>query len=57
VVSRNLWNCIVGGIWKSLEVETREALECCKQSLMSDSDGSSENQNANKNVHSKDLCS
>jgi hypothetical protein len=47
----NLWNWFVGGIWKSLEKQAREVLECCKQSLMSDSDGSSEDQNADKNAN------
>jgi hypothetical protein len=37
-----------GGVWKSLETRTREALEGYKQSLMGDSGGSSEDQNTNK---------
>jgi hypothetical protein len=34
----------VGGIWKSLEMWAREALECCKLSLRSDSGGNPDDQ-------------
>jgi hypothetical protein len=46
----------VGGIWKSLEMWAREAHECYKESLMGDSRWSSEDQDAHRNVNSKDLC-
>lgn len=36
----------VGGVWKSLELSTREALNCNKQGLMGDYGRSSEDQNA-----------
>jgi hypothetical protein len=35
-------------------MQAREALEWCKQSLMGDSGGSSDDQNANTNADSKD---
>jgi hypothetical protein len=44
----------VGRIWKSLEMQDRETLECCKQSLMGYSDESSEEQNAYRNAENKD---
>jgi hypothetical protein len=46
----------VGGIWKRLEMQTREALECCEQSSVDESAGSSEDQNADRNVDSKDCA-
>jgi hypothetical protein len=38
----------VGGIWKHLELQARENLECCKQSLVGDSGGNSEDENADR---------
>jgi hypothetical protein len=38
-----------------LEMQAKEALECCKQSLMGNSGGSSEDQNARGNEDSKDM--
>jgi hypothetical protein len=49
VLFLNLGNWFAGGIWKQLEICIRERLECCKQSLMGDSCGSSEEQNAYRN--------
>jgi hypothetical protein len=39
----------MGGIWKSLVKQDRESLQCCKQSLMSNSGGSSEDDNVDRN--------
>lgn len=33
---RSLWNWFVGGIWKSLEDQLKENLECCKQGSIFD---------------------
>jgi hypothetical protein len=38
----------VEGIWKCLEMQAREALKCCKQSLKGECGRSSEDQNAIK---------
>jgi hypothetical protein len=53
---RSLWNWFIRTIWKSLEKGDRESLECCKQSLMGNSSGSSEDQSANRNTDSKDCA-
>jgi hypothetical protein len=50
---RSLWNLFVGEIWKSLEMWSREALECLKQSLMGDFIGNSEDHKASINADSK----
>lgn len=42
-----------GGVWKCLERQPREALECFKQSLMVYSGQSSENLDAERNVDGK----
>jgi hypothetical protein len=44
----------VEGTWKSLEMWARERLGCFKQSFMGNSGGSSEDQDAYRNVDSKD---
>lgn len=42
---------------KSLEKQTRESLECCKQNLMDVSGENSEDQSADRNADSKgDAC-
>jgi hypothetical protein len=46
----------VGRIWEILEMLVRENIEWCKQSLMSNSGGSSEDQNADRNMHNKDCA-
>jgi hypothetical protein len=43
----------VGGVWKSLEKQTRENFTCYKQSLMKNSAKRSEDQSAHRNVDSK----
>lgn len=40
-------------VCRSLEMQTREAFECWKQSLMGNSDGSSEEQNVDRNMDSR----
>jgi hypothetical protein len=45
------------GLWEeseSLKIQARESLQCCKQSLIGDSNRSSEDQNVDRNVDSKD---
>lgn len=42
-----------GQLWKSLEKQATETLECCEQCLLWDTGGSSKDQNANKNANSK----
>jgi hypothetical protein len=37
-------------IWKSLETQVKEVLNCCKQSSVVHSGGSSEDQNADGNI-------
>jgi hypothetical protein len=49
----HLWNWFGRGIWGCLEMWARESPECCKQGCISDSGGSSEDQNANRNVESE----
>lgn len=44
------------GILENLEMQDGEALECCKQSLMGECDGISEDQNVNRTTESKDLA-
>jgi hypothetical protein len=50
---RRLWNWFMGGIQKSLEMWCREALGFCKLSLFGNSGGSSDDQNASRNVRIK----
>lgn len=38
----SLWNWFGGGVWKGLEVQASEALECRKQSLVGNSVQNSE---------------
>ena len=52
----NLWNSIVRGVWNSLEMQDGEASECCKQSLMGNSGGSSKNQNVGRNADCRDYA-
>jgi hypothetical protein len=51
------WQCGstfgTGGVWKSLEKQTRKSLECYKWSLVGGSEEVSENQNADRNAESK----
>lgn len=46
----------MGETWKSLEIEAREVLECCKQSSVGNHEGCSEVQNTNRNADSKNGC-
>jgi hypothetical protein len=50
---RRLWNWFMGGIQKSLEMWCREALGFCKLSFFGNSGGSSDDQNASRNVRIK----
>jgi hypothetical protein len=43
----------VGGIWKTLDMQNRDAPECCKQNLIRWTDGFLEDQNANRNMNNK----
>lgn len=43
-----LWNAFVGGMWKSSELQAREALECCEHSLMAHVGRGLEAQNAER---------
>jgi hypothetical protein len=45
----------VGENWKSFEMQTREALECCKPNLMVDFGSSSEHQNVKRNEDIRDV--
>jgi hypothetical protein len=47
---------VSGGIWKNLEIWVRKALAYGQQSLMGNSAGGSEDQNANRNVDNKDCA-
>jgi hypothetical protein len=52
----SLWNCLVGGVWKCLETWAKEAIECCMQNLLGSSNGSSVDQNVDRNGDKKRLC-
>jgi hypothetical protein len=49
----SLWNWFVGEIWKWLEKQAKEGLECHNQSLSGHSGGSSEDQNVNGKADSE----
>jgi hypothetical protein len=49
----SLWNWLTRRSWKNLEKKTRVSLGCCKQSLMGNSHGRSEDQNDCRNVDSE----
>ena len=53
---RSVWSFLelVGGILRCLAVQARNALDYCKGSLMANSGGSSEDQNANRTMDSED---
>jgi hypothetical protein len=55
-VIQKLLEFVCGGIRKSLEMQTREALEWYKQILMGGSGGNLEDQNADINTDSKDCA-
>lgn len=44
----------MGIVWKGLEMQDKEALECCKQSLIDNSGISSLAQNSHRNAFNKD---
>jgi hypothetical protein len=46
----------MGGVLGSLEMQSRQARECREQIFTGDSAGSSEDQNAYRNVDSKDCA-
>lgn len=50
---RSLWNLFAGGVRKSLEKWTREALDCCEQCWVWNAGQSSEDKNVDRNVNSK----
>lgn len=52
---RRLWNRSAGRVWKGLEIQARESLECHTQRWTAHSSWSSENQNADRNAERKGL--
>jgi hypothetical protein len=51
-----LWKWIIGRTGKIWRCRAEESLECHTEGLISDSGGSSEDQNANRNVDSRDCA-
>jgi hypothetical protein len=53
IVVQSLQNWFAGGIWKGLEMQAREVLECAKWCLMDNSGEDSEDQDADRNADSE----